>query len=320
MNSRLTLGSLSLLAKGRVRLNSLSLPGVPLGAPLFALVLAMAVRAADVGTPLVIWHSQPVKPGQTVLLYGDELDSAKVTASRLPDETPGDPGKTRPANEVVANTGEELAPIQPRERALKVLLPDGKPSGVFALQVEARGRRQTVLVNAPQPWWARGAQRLAATPGEDLRVFGLGLGWAGVNEALAGIPPGSPRTRIALRGAREVELTVRDADLYSARAPLPGDLPAGEYEVWVHNGCGGPQAWARCPEPLRVQRAEHWPEREFNVLHHGARAMARLTTPGRFNGHLLKPDARAAAWCGFRPDNTDSTGRCGSPAASFCAA
>jgi len=231
----------------------------------------MTAAAAGVGTPLVIWHSQPVKPGQTVLLYGDALSAAKVTVQRLSDDAPGDPGTSVSGADIRANESEDLAPIQPRERALKVLLPAGAAPGVFALRVEAEGRRQTVLVNGPQPWWARGSQRLEATPGEDLRVFGLGLGWAGVHEALAGLPPGSPKTRLALRGSRNVELAVQQADLYSVRAPLPADLPAGEYEVWVHNGCGGPRAWARCPEPLRVQRAAPWPEREFNVLHHGAR-------------------------------------------------
>lgn len=229
------------------------------------------VTAADVGTPLVIWHSQPVQPGQTVLLYGDGLNAAKVTARRLPDDAPGEPGTSVVEGDSGPDRGEDLVPIQPRERALKVLLPAGAAPGVFAVGVEADGRRQAVLVNGPQPWWARGAQRLAAAPGEDLRVFGLGLGWAGVHEPLAGLPPGSPRTRVVLHGSRNVELSVIEADLYSARAPLPADLPAGEYVVWVHNGCGGPRAWARCPEPLIVQRALPWPEREFNVLHHGAR-------------------------------------------------
>ncbi len=248
--------------------------------------------AADAGTPLVIWHSQPVKPGQTVLLYGDALSAAKVTARRLSDDAPGDPGASVSGAETSADRREDLIPIQPRERALKVLLPAGAAPGVFALRVEAEGRRQTVLVNGPQLWWARGAQRLEATPGEDLRVFGLGLGWAGVHEALAGLPPGSPKTRVVLRGSRKVELAVLEADLYSARAPLPADLPAGDYEVWVHNGCGGPQAWARCPEPLRVQRATPWPEREFNVLHHGARGDGAADDTGPVQ-HALDAAGRA---------------------------
>jgi len=190
-------------------------------ASLLSVLLSTTMAAAATTKPadLVIWHSQPVKPGQTVLLYGDALSAARVTARRLSDDAPGDPGASVAGAETRADRSEDLVPIQPRERALKVLLPAGAVPGVFALRVEAEGRRQTVLVNGPQPWWARGSQRLEATPGEDLRVFGLGLGWAGVHEALAGLPPGSPKTRLALRGSRKVELAVQEADLYAVRAP-----------------------------------------------------------------------------------------------------
>lgn len=238
---------------------------------LFAAGPGLVAGAGEPPVALVIWHSQPVKPGQTVLVYGDGLAAARVTIERLADEAPGLPGVDDRLAGANAGAGEALPSIQARERALKAVLPSGADAGVFALRVETGGREQTVLVNGPQPWWVRGAQRLEAVPGEDLRVFGLGLGWAGVHEALAGMPPGSPTTRLVLRGREAVELGVKEADLYSVRAPLPGNLPPGEYEVWVHNGCGGPRAWARCPEPLKVRRPAPWPDREFNVLRFGAR-------------------------------------------------
>jgi len=223
------------------------------------------------GVPLVTWHSQPARPGQTVLVYGDGLSAARVQIRRLQDIPPGLPGRVGTDSDVPAVAGVESVAIQPREQALKVLLPEGDAPGVFSLQVTAGERRQSVLVNAPQPWWARGAERLEASPGNEVRVFGLGLGWMGVREPLAGTPPGSPRTRLVLVGEQTVELTVSESDLYSLRAPMPADLKPGDYQVWVHNGCGGPQAWGRCPEPLRVVAPVPWPDREFNVLQHGAR-------------------------------------------------
>ncbi|MEY3546442.1 MAG: hypothetical protein RLZZ313_803, partial [Verrucomicrobiota bacterium] len=33
--------------------------------------------------PRVLWHSQPVKPGQSVLVYGHELAAAPVVGGRL---------------------------------------------------------------------------------------------------------------------------------------------------------------------------------------------------------------------------------------------
>ena len=41
-------------------------------------------RAADVGVPLVTWHSQPAKPGQTVLVYGDALAAARLVVVTSP--------------------------------------------------------------------------------------------------------------------------------------------------------------------------------------------------------------------------------------------
>lgn len=138
------------------------------------------------------------------------------------------------------------------------------------MRVKSGDREQEVRVNAPEVWWARGADKLVAEPGGGIRVFGLGLGWAGVREALAGEPPGSPRTRLVLQGPATVELMATEADLYSARATLPTDVAPGEYEVWVHNGCGGPSGWGRCPQRLTVRPAEPWPTTLHNVLREGA--------------------------------------------------
>ncbi len=234
-------------------------------------MLVLRSMASVEATPTVIWHSQPVKPGQTVMLYGEGLARARVRVRRLPDQEPGMPDLAPAEADNRRGPGREATTIQARERALKVVLPETAPPGIFSLEVGGGEVVRTVLVNAPQPWWARGAQRLEATPGEDLRVFGLGLGWQGVEEALAGTPPGSPRTRLVLKGDRTIELAVKEADLYSIRAPLPAGMDPGAYEVWIHNGCGGPAGWARCPEPLQVRVSAPWPDREFNVLRFGAR-------------------------------------------------
>ncbi|MFM7803418.1 MAG: hypothetical protein ACKPGK_02850, partial [Verrucomicrobiota bacterium] len=175
------------------------------GVALLVLWLATTLRGDDA---VVIWHSQPVRPGQSVLVYGDRLGEARVVGARLKDAPAGLPG----ADRTTRREGKSLRPLtvlQPRERALKAILPDEAP-GVYALEVSAGGRTQRVLVNAPQVWWARGAGQLDAVAGSDLRVFGLGLGWRGVHEALAGEPPRGTRTRIVLMGARTVELATAD--------------------------------------------------------------------------------------------------------------
>ncbi len=48
-------------------------------------MLVMRSMASVEATPTVIWHSQPVKPGQTVMLYGEGLARARVRVRRFPD-------------------------------------------------------------------------------------------------------------------------------------------------------------------------------------------------------------------------------------------
>ena len=281
-------------------LDRMRFPGACLA--LLAAVIAAsrttAASASQTNAPrLVIWHSQPARPGQSVLLYGDALDKARVQVRRLSDGPSGKPG-TAPADAPARGSAPRgSSPIQPREHALKVVLPDRDAPGVFAVDVITGDRNQRVLVNAPQPWWARGSFRLDATPGEDLRIFGIGLGWNGAREPLAGTPPGKPASRVVLKGPKTLELAVREADLYSLHAPIPANVAPGDYEVWVHNGCGGPAAWARCPDPLHVRPPNPWPSREFNVLRFGAQGdgvaedsgpvQAALDEAGRAGGGVV---------------------------------
>jgi parallel beta-helix repeat protein len=222
---------------------------------------------------LVIWHSQPVKPGQTVLLYGDALADVNITAYRLDDAEPGLPSEpiapdTPP---VQSSLAKPLKLIQPRQHAVKAVLPSELQPGVFAMQVRSDTRAQTVLINSPQIWWARGAETMKAHPGGEIRVFGLCLGWAGIRQPLAGVPPLKVATKIFLKGPTTIAIMASEADLYSARALLPPDMPAGDYDVWLHNGCGGPEGWGKSPQKLVVAKPDSWPTTEFNVLRHGAR-------------------------------------------------
>ena len=232
----------------------------------YAIMAPVCVNAAD----LVIWHSQPVKPGQTVLIYGEKLHGARVELQRLDDAASGMPG-TGAVTATSTGTGRTLDLIQPREHAVKAVLPVDTEPGVFALRVQSDGREQAVLVNAPQVWWARGDSNLDAFPGGEVRVFGLCLGWKGAREPLAGTPSTKTSTRVVLRGPAVLELAVAEADLYAAQARLSQDAPPGDYEVWVHNGCGGAAAWGRCSQRLKVRQPQPWPVREFNVLRFGAR-------------------------------------------------
>jgi hypothetical protein len=223
---------------------------------------------------MVVWHSQPVKPGQMVLLYGEGLHEVSISVRRLEDlspESPRDSHTEQLSSLDLSGDWQKAQLIQPRRYSVKVLLPADLQPGIYALRIQRETQTQIVLVNAPMVWWTRGADTMIANPNGEFRVFGLGLGWNGIRQPLAGIPPGVERTRIVLKGPETLELVSEEADLYSLRAKLPKELPEGDYELWVHNGCGGREAWSRCPHPLTVRDQTPWPTREYNVLRLGAR-------------------------------------------------
>ena len=74
-------------------------PTLPWIALLLAAMLAGApsVTASVPGTtpgtaPLVLWHSQPASPGQSVLIYGDDLERVRLKVRRLDDGPAGEAG------------------------------------------------------------------------------------------------------------------------------------------------------------------------------------------------------------------------------------
>ena len=60
-----------------------------------------------------------------------------------------------------------------------------------------------------------------------------------------------------------------EAQPYALRAALPANLPAGEYQVFVHSGFGGAAGWS-APAKITVAKPAAWPSTTFNVRDFGA--------------------------------------------------
>ena len=110
------------------------------------IVMCGFIGQSMAGDPRVLWHSKPVKPGQSVLIYGDELAAAQVVGGRLDDGLAGMPGDEKGA--VPNFKSRRLTVIQARKRALKAIPPD-EARGVYALTVGADPHSHRILVNAP---------------------------------------------------------------------------------------------------------------------------------------------------------------------------
>ena len=221
-----------------------------------------------VAGPTVFWASEPVDPGDVVLLYGGDLAGVReVEVSRLPDGEPGGPpsaSQTRAAPPVGTPTVRAMS-IQASDGSLKFVLPASLAAGVFA--VDAGGARR--LIGLPHVEWMQLTQLVPdlganeAVPGGAFQIIGRNFGR---DES------GQARMRVALRGSngRVIPVAVVSAEKYSVVASLPRSLPPGDYTVWVHNGFGGPGGWGG-GRTLRVRAPTGWPQRIFNIREYGAR-------------------------------------------------
>jgi hypothetical protein len=199
-------------------------------------------QGAVAGSPITFWASQPVDPGQTVMLSGANLaGGAVVRVSALDDSAPGKPvplaGQPDSAWKSSAGT-QEIKPIQAAGAVLQFILPAGARERVYACRVNVAGKLSPVrLINAPDPWFAQGDQGDSASPG----------GWIGVFGTCIAMPGGQP-TRLALVSGdavvRELKARRIGGTDYGQYFDIPASMPPGAYDLYIHNGHGGPHAWS----------------------------------------------------------------------------
>lgn len=204
----------------------------------------------------VFWASDPIQPDQTAMIVGDGFQAnATVDVVRLDDSARSIPSSW-PRR--VCGSGVDARPLQANLHCLKFVIPKSLGAGVYACRVATDDGQAFVVLNRPHPIWLYGDQGMTATPGGFVRVFGRCLATPGRQAA------------ICLRGPREVVLEASEASCWSLVARLPGDLPAGKYQVWVHHGCGGEAGWSEAQEFL-VEESRPWPDKLFNVRELGAK-------------------------------------------------
>lgn len=232
--------------------------------------LAACLLPANPQSPAIYWVSDPVRPGEAVLVTGSGLGAeSSVQLFRLPDAAPGND------RQPVAWPSQISKPevLQPRGQSLKFLVPPDSPPGVFALQVVVGETiSRTVLINGPQPWWCQGDLGTRASPGGRVRVFGKNLGWSPDADRQDNAGPRLPSS-VTLRSQQTRWLPAK-ADCYSLEFTVPSDLQPGIYQLRVHNGCGGPQAWSE-PLSLQVVQATPLPSLTLNVMDFGAEGRGR---------------------------------------------
>jgi hypothetical protein len=224
-----------------VELGELKRRSAHIGRGVVALVLlwsgsaahAQFPEAGDPGGPRSFWASQPVGPNETVLAASGNTDSSStVEVARLPDDSPGLPNMGNATLEWQAATV-----LQSSNTSIKFLIPASWPEGVYAYRIRSHGASSgAALLNAPNIWFIHCDHGESSVPGGWLQVHGTAIA--------------TPRSqaRLALvNGGRVVAILTAEpgGNDYMQRYRIPVDLRPDRYEIFAHNGHGGPGAWTR---------------------------------------------------------------------------
>lgn len=239
----------------------LSATSIALSASTFLAALT-ASSATSAGKGVVFWASDPIRPGETVLVYGHGFD-AKTTASLCVYDV-AESRRPLPADAGFDWNGATmtLKPLMQSPQCVKFALPDNLPLRMYALLIRnAQGDGLPVFLNRATLLWAQGEGGQVAYPGGWLRVFGRNICLAGGKTQVL-LRPASGKAAGRILGAEA-------ADCWNACLTLPANLAEGDYEVLVHNGHGGDWGWS-VAKPIRVEKAKPWPATLFNVRDNGA--------------------------------------------------
>lgn len=224
-------------------------------------LVALLASSGAAGEASVLWASDPVRPGETVLLTGEGFTSNSVV--ELSDTS-------------AAESWTALNVLQTGAQSLKAVVPDNRPLNVWACRVREGERiSKTEWLNEPVVWWWNGDGGETATPGGWLRVFGKSLYFGGQS-----------RARLRAADGTRIELLPRESSGYELAFALPAGIAPGEYDLSVHNGLRGEAAWQN-GGAVTVRPRAVWKSDLFNVRDFGpkpAEALAAALKAAETNG------------------------------------
>jgi len=212
---------------------------------LAVVLYATLVPCCAKALPAVIWASDPVRAGETVLVRGDDFGENSRVQICLTHKGIAGEWQAAPVLQQTANT-------------LKFSLPADIGDGIVSFTI-AHGSESSKpsLLNAPKVWWLQGDETETATPGGWVRLFGLNLE----------LRPGA---EILLRKEKQTTRIEPEAiDEFCLSGKLPEKLAEGVYEVVFANGLAHEAARVTAGS-LRVQAKTPVPAKVYNVLDYGA--------------------------------------------------
>ena len=202
---------------------------------LLASLLVLALCTPLFAAPVIYWASDPVQPGETVLVAGEGFG-------------------TKPAVTVKAGSKTvAVEALQPTDTGLKFVLPASLKPGLFTVVLKTSEGTAAKDLNRPAIWWWRGAFGEVVGGGEEMRLLGRNMACAG------------QKTTVTFVGKRTQTVEAK-SDGYSVSVVCPA--LAGACQVTVNNGYADSLPVTivvkLCPVPGLV------PAPQFNVRDFGA--------------------------------------------------
>ncbi|MCK1294838.1 glycosyl hydrolase family 28-related protein [Bradyrhizobium sp. 30] len=170
--------------------------------------------------PTIFWNSDPISPGETVLVVGNDLAGVKqVQIRRLandPDHLSARDSKSF-----------EVEPAQVGDNSLKFVVPRSIGEGAYSFSFTGTSSTSYQL-NEPSVYWLQGDQGDVSGVEGWVRILGRNI--ARTSE-----------TRLTFRsadGSETIDLRPISFNLWNASFSLPPSLSAGQYTVRLWNGNG----------------------------------------------------------------------------------
>lgn len=176
-------------------------------------------------SPVLLWQSDPVSPGEIALFAGADLGiDSVIEFRRLID----DPEK------LTANESVRGIITQATETMVKTEIPSHFINGVYSFFIKNKYGKIEGQLNSPNIYWWQGDSGQAVTPGGWLRLAGRNI----VRTSSA---------RLALKnsnGTQVRKLTATSSSAWDAQFDIPQDLLPGRYsfKLWNGNGDASSQA------------------------------------------------------------------------------
>ena len=238
--------------------------------PVFLIGLAVAAIFVPAGSaaerPVVSYISEGVKGGETFLIGGDGFQPNHTEVSGWVPEQPTAAEwkqpeirqaslerflklsalpKPPPAAQPFAVIGQTATTLAAQSRNNKI---GGSQTSVQAIWVRTPGGiSDAVVVNRPIAWWSTPE---FPEPGGDLRIFGKNLDCLyGAGRSAMLRDAGGKLMTVEWGTRYQLAYDSRLTPAYEFELSLPANLPAGNYELFLHNGSGGDWGWS---EPHQI--------------------------------------------------------------------